>query len=104
MTPTNTRLSVSDHDGNVVLETTAECNRIVIDPETARQLAESIARAAYYCHYGIVPNDKKSILSEQKRTMLITRASHIIRDLTDKRWPPGKIAVEVVDTILSEVL
>lgn len=104
MTQQQTKLSVSDHEGNVVLTLPSVCDTITIDPETARQLGEAIARSSYYCRYGIQPDDKKSVISELKRTTLITRATHIIRSMTDQKIMPGKVAAEVVDVILSEVL
>lgn len=62
-----------------------------------------MARAAYSARYGIKADESKSIISDQKRMMLVTRVTHVIRSLQDKGKLPGVIASHVVDTILSEV-
>ena len=98
-----TKVSIGDDSGKVVLKFSRPTENLVMDPENARQIAEGIAKAAYTASTGINPNQKSSIISEQIRMRLITRTTHIIRNLQDKKTLPGRIAAEVVDTILSDV-
>lgn len=98
-----TSIEVSDHEGKVVLKFSKPTLHLVMEPENARLIGEGIARAAYTAKTGINPKSAKSVISAELRMRLVTRATHIIRNLTDKKVLPGRIAAEVVDSILSEV-
>jgi hypothetical protein len=98
-----TEIAVGDEGGQVVLRFPQAVEWCTLDPETARQVGEAIARAAYHAHTGQTVDPKQFVLSEQVRTRLITRVSHVIRSLQDKGRLPGFIAAEVVDTVLQEV-
>ena len=97
-----TTVSIGDSNGKVVLTFSQPTTNIVMEPENARQIGEGMARAAYTAKYGLKPQGK-SVISDQKRMLLITRVTHVIRSLQDKGKLPGMIASQVVDTILSEV-
>lgn len=103
MTETTTTVRIIDHDGMVVLQFSRPTENLVMEPENARQIGEGMARAAYTARYGVSPDRSRSIISDQKRMLLVTRATHIIRSLQDKGKMPGVIASSVVDAILSEV-
>lgn len=98
-----TTIAVGDEGGQVILRFPGSVEWCALDPETARQVGEAIARAAYKAHTGREPEKGRSIISEQVRTRMITRCTHVIRSLQDKGRLPGFIAAEVVDTVLSEV-
>lgn len=103
MTEPETTISISDHEGMVVMQFSKPTENLVMEPENARQIGEGMARAAYSARYGVSPDQSRSIISDQKRMLLVTRATHIIRSLQDKGKMPGVIASQVVDAILSEV-
>lgn len=97
-----TTVAVGERDGQVILSFPKPIQWAAFDPETAAQIGEAIAKEAYQCRYGR-KHESKSVIGEQVRMRLITRATHVIRSLQDKGKLPGVIASEVVDTILSEV-
>lgn len=96
-------VAIGERNGQVVLQFPESVQWAAFDPETARQIGEAIARAAYEVRFGRKPADGKSVISEQVRMRLITRATHVIRSLQDKGKLPGFVASQVVDVILSEV-
>lgn len=98
-----TTVAVGDRGGQVVLSFPRPVQWAALDPETAAQVGEAMARSAYKCRYGLEPNTNASMIGSEVRTRLITRATHIIRSLQNKGKLPGVVAAEVVDTILSEV-
>lgn len=97
-----TTCAIGERDGNVILEFPEAVQWAAFDPETARQIGEAIAKEAYHIHTGMKA-EGKSILSDQVRNRLVTRATHIIRDLRLKGKSHGYIAMCVVDAILAEV-
>lgn len=96
-------VAIGERNGQVVLQFHEPIQWAAFDPETARQIGEAIAREAYQIRYGVKPAEGKSVISEEIRMRLMTRATHVIRSLQDKGKLPGYIAAQVVDTILSEV-
>ena len=102
MTGTTT-CAIGNRDGMVVQEFPHPVTWAAFDPETARQIGEAMAKEAYYLHTGLKPEAGKSIISEQKRSLLVTRITHIIRSMNAQEKLPGYIAAQVVDTILAEV-
>ena len=103
MTEGATTCAIGERDGLVIMNFPKEVQWAAFDPETARQIGEAIARQAYEIHTGLKADPGRSIISEEKRTRLITRATHVIRSLQDSGKLPGFIAAQVVDTILAEV-
>lgn len=95
--------SVHVSDGQVIFTFPMEVKWVAFDPETARQIGESMARAAYRARFGSQPQVNKSHLVDQIRTRLHTSATHMIRSMIEKRELPGRIAQAVVDHVLSEV-
>lgn len=96
-------MQIMDRGGTVVIAFDRPVESIDLDPETARQAAETIARAAYTCRYGIEPQKNTSVIAQEKRMLLVTRVSHIIRSMQEKNKLPGVIASHVVDQILQEI-
>jgi|SRR3989304_5890699 len=98
-----TKVIVGEENGRVVLRFPKAVEFAAFDPENARQVGEAMAKAAYHLHTGLHATDGRSALSAELRMRLVTRATHIIRNLTDKKILPGRISQEVVDSILSEI-
>lgn len=98
-----TTCAVGVKEGQVVIEFPDSVRWATFDPETARQLGEAIARAAYEARFGVKPNQNKSSLADSVRTRLHLNATHMIRSMVDQRVLPGRIAQKVVDYVLTEV-
>jgi hypothetical protein len=96
-------MQIKERDGVIVICFDRPLESIDLDPETARQVAETIARVAYSCRYGIEPQKNTSVIAQEKRMLLVTRISHIIRSMQEKNKLPGVIASHVVDKILQEI-
>lgn len=97
---------VGDEKGNVILRFPKPVEWVALDPETARQVAESIARTAYKARFGDTPTtEKKSQITEQLRTKLKNRVTLMLRTFSNKApVPPLEAqAVEIVDQLLNEV-
>lgn len=100
---TTTMLAVGERDGRVVLQFPHAVRECIIDPETARQAGEAIARSAYTAHYGTPPPAARSAISAAKRVHLKARATLIVRSLTEAHKSAGYIADHVVDMLLTEL-
>jgi hypothetical protein len=99
-----TTCAVGDRDGQVVLQFPEAVQWAAFDPETARQIGEAMAKAAYKARFGVDPGaNMKSQLVDQIRTRLHASATQMIRSMINKRDLPGVIAQEVVDLVLREV-
>ena len=103
MSDGKTQVVVGEENGRVVLRFPKAIDFVAFDPENARQVGEAMAKAAYHLHTGLTAPQGRSALSAELRMRLVTRATHIIRNLTDKKILPGRISQEVVDSILSEI-
>ncbi len=103
MSDGKTSVAVGEENGRVVLRFPKPIDFAAFDPENARQVGEAMAKAAYHLHTGKKAPDGRSALSAELKMRLVTRATHIIRNLTDKKVLPGRISQEVVDSILSEI-
>ena len=99
----STEVAVGEENNRVILKFPNPVSFVAFDPNNARQVGEAMAKVAYHIDTGLQAPDGRSALSEELRMRLVTRATHIIRNLTDKKMLPGKIANEVVDSILSEI-
>ena len=98
-----TQVAVGEENGRVTLRFPKALDFAAFDPENARQVGEAMAKASYHLHTGKKAPDGRSALSADLRMRLVTRSTHIIRNLTDKKVLPGRISQEVVDSILSEI-
>lgn len=83
---------------------------ITLAPEEARQAAEALARSAYESHYGRAPDAGRSTISDMKRVALVRRVALMIGSFVRKGQVSSnpdqnqKMAVAVVDSVLSEAL
>lgn len=98
-----TTLAVGDRLGKVVLQFPHPVRECVIDPATAHQVAEHLARSAYTAHYGVPPQSAASQISLAKRTHMKARATLIIRSLRERGKSDAYIADHVTDMLLKEV-
>jgi len=94
-------LELEERNGAVIL--TLSGNYAILPPEQAHEVAETLARYAYAAKTGSEPRTK-SMIAEQIRAKMVTRISHVIKNLSDRNKPPLYIASEVVNLILSEAL
>jgi hypothetical protein len=104
--PEHMAIAVGRNGPHVVLRFQKAVEWVALDAETARQCAESIARCAYEVHYGAPPPTGKSVVSDAKREMLVKRLALMLGSFARQPRMPsnGAMAVQLVDTILAEVL
>ena len=99
----STEVAVGEENNRVILKFPKPVSFVAFDPNNARQVGEAMAKVAYHIDTGLQAPDGRSALSEELRMRLVTRVTHVIRNLTDRKVLPGRISQEVVDTILSEI-
>lgn len=102
-TDTTTMLAIGERHNRVVLSFPHAVRECVIEPETARQVGEQIARSAYTAHYGVPPPVGRSAISSAKRAALKARATLIIRSLAEAHKSAGYTADHVVDMLLADL-
>lgn len=95
--------AVGQLNGKVVLTFPQPIRWLAIAPENAGPLGEQLARLSYHIKTGRDPNQAQSIITAEIRNRLVTRITHVIRSMDERKRLPGHIASEVVDIILSEV-
>lgn len=97
-----TDVSVSEHNGNVLIGT-PERPIFALDPAAAHALSEALARSGYKAKYGVdlVP-ERQSAVTRVVREQMVNRVSHIIRSMTEQHKPRVMIAESVVDAVLSK--
>jgi hypothetical protein len=97
--------------GEVVLRFPKDVGWCALDPQTAVNVGESMARAAYEIRHGRPPPPNADALADEIkrkatdiiRQKMINRTALILRNLQDRRADLNRQAVEVVDRILQEV-
>lgn len=99
MKPAQT-VAVGELDGQVILHMPVVTDTITLDPETARQMAECMAKEAYKINYGVL-DVSKSVIAEDVRNRLVRRAELIL--VSEAKKHPQYIAMSIVDSILAEV-
>lgn len=104
MSENENAFAIGEVKGKVVITMPKLCQEIVMDPETARQAGEALARHSYTARYGVIPEQHISTISNEKREMLATRLKHILRSMTEKQRSPDHIVREIMDTVLAEIL
>lgn len=93
-------LTIEERKGAIVVfigETYA-----ILPPEQAMEVGELLTRYGYHAKTGQEVPGKK-IMSEMIQNKLYQRASLMIKNLTDRKTKPMRIAQEVVDAVLREV-
>lgn len=85
---------------------------IPMDPQAAFEMGENLARAAHAAKFGVPAQSDNGYLHEQMRAkvteemrmFLIQRLSVMLNSTRhNKRFSNGKLATELVDTILTKV-
>ncbi|MCR4331265.1 MAG: hypothetical protein NUV34_00955 [Sulfuricaulis sp.] len=107
--------TVQDRKGVVVMRLTTEGAQpleISVDPQAAFDIGEQLARAAHTARFGEPLKSDMSYLQDQirKRTtedyrmFLVQRVTVMLNSLRNSPgWSNGRLAAEVVDTILTKV-
>lgn len=98
-----TNIAIGQRDGQVILQFQNQVEWIALDPQNAVQIGEAIARAAYECRFGKVPEGTKSVLKQETVNRLYNRTELVLRSLLSKNKSNKYIAHQVVDTVLAEV-
>ena len=93
-------IAIKDENGMVLLEFPQPIRWCELDAETARQVGEAIAKAAYKARYGLNPPDGSRIAAD-KRLHLVTRVAHVIRQLNERGRSPKYSAEQIVDIVLA---
>lgn len=99
-----TSIAIKDEKGMVlvgVFEESQPVRWVDLDPETARQAAEAMAKAAYTARFGMAPPAGKSVIAEDKRKRLANRVAVVIRQLQERGRTPKYTAMQVVDIVLA---
>lgn len=107
------QVAVGVVDGKVVAKWHAPLTEIVFDPKNAYSVGIHLSRAAMEAHQG-KPSGKelefiagelaqvKVQVTPLQRMAMVQHASHMIRSMIDQKRSPGRIAAEVVDSVLAE--
>lgn len=105
MSEGTTTVAVGDRDGQVVLQFPKAVSWAALDPETARQVGEAMARTAYKCRYGAEPDKASgSKIAEGVYQKLVKRVELVISSMQRKQKHPTVVASEVVDVVMREVM
>lgn len=97
-------IAIKDEKGMVlvgVFEEAQPVRWVDLDPETARQAAEAMARAAYAARYGVQPPEGRSAIAEDKRNRIANRLATVIRQLQERGRSPKYTALQVIDIVLA---
>ena len=96
-------IAIGERNGKVVLSFPHATKEFTCDAETARQIAEQIARSAYKAHYGaeVAEGSKRSEVTELMRQRMHGRAAIVVRTLLDQGKSAEYIGKHLTDTILS---
>lgn len=92
-------VKVTDREGKVIIQT--DDGNFLFGPGDAVAFANSILAAATACGAEIEVMTQPKPISDEQRARLVTRCSHILRSMKDKKTE--LIAYQIVDTILSDV-
>ena len=109
--PGATVVAVGIRGGEVVLQFPANVQWATLDPQTAVNVGEAMARAAFEIRHGRQPRANVDVLAEEikrratdiVREKMINRTVLILRSLREKGKNEIYTATEVVDRILQEV-
>jgi hypothetical protein len=99
----NVEIAVGEMNGKVALKFFKPVDIVVFDPKNAVDIAKQFLDIAQACGANITLQVPKRKISKERRDLLINRAYHVYRSLTEKGRPPKYIAKEVVDSVLSAI-
>lgn len=107
--------TVQDRKGAVIMRLATEGAQpieITVEPQAAFEIGEQLARAAHTARFGEPLQSDMSYLQDQirervtedYRMFLVRRISVMLNSLRDNPgWSNGRLAAELVDTILTKV-
>lgn len=109
--PGATTAAVGIRDGQVVMQFPNAVQWVAVDPQTAVNIGEALARAGYEIRHGHAPQENTAVLQEEikrkatdmVRKSMITRSEIILRQLLERNRSLNYIATELVDRMLQEV-
>lgn len=99
---TTDTIALKEEDGMVLIEFPEPVRWVKLDPNTAKAVGIQMAKDAYKAQTG-GEADGKVIITQELEAKLITRLTHVIKNLQDKGKLPGFIAQEVMTIVLREV-
>lgn len=109
MTEEATKVVVEARDGLVILQFSKPTQNLAMQPGNAFPIAEAMARAAHQAKFPGEPMHDGSYIAQQVnarvtealRDAMVVRASVVMGNLYQKKWTPGKAALEIVDIVLA---
>jgi hypothetical protein len=107
-----TDMIIAAHEGQVIVRFPQAMNFLVMDPENARNIGESIARASFEARYGEKPPTAASEIARQARDKftettrlkLIARIALVLNSENIMAMAPKDRALRVVDIIMTELV
>ena len=105
----NVDVAVGVVQGKVVAKWHQPTNQIVFDPQNAFEVGEALARAGHEARFGTKPAADASYIAEQVRARvteelrdhMVARVALVLPQLMERKWTPGRTALEVVDICLA---
>ena len=109
--PGATTAAVGIRDGQVVMQFPHAVQWVAVDPQTAVDIGEALARAGFEIRNGHPPRENTAVLQDEikrkatdiVRLSMITRSEIILRQLLERKRSMNYIATELVDRMLQEV-
>lgn len=109
--PGATTAAVGIRNGQVVMSFPLAVQWVAVDPQTAVNIGEALARAGFEIRNGRPPRDNVAVLQEEikkkatdmVRQSMIRRTEIILVQLLERGRKPTYIATELVDRMLQEV-
>ena len=106
-----TQCIVGDENGKVFVRFKDPVNVFLLDPQSAFEMGEQMAKAAHKARFGEdVPDDVNYLaqqvrlrVTEQMRDRKINRVAIMLNNFKEGTKTPGYWAQQIVDTILSDI-
>jgi len=99
---TTDTIAFKEEDGMVIIEFQKPVRWVKLNPEIAKQAGMQMAKDAYKAQYG-TEAEGKTIITRELEAKLLTRLTHVIRNMQKNGKAPGFIANEVMAIVLREV-
>lgn len=102
--PGTDTMALGEEDGHVFLIFEKPVKWVKLDPLTAKNVGERMARDSYKALFGDTPTTQaRSVIVEQKRSTLVTRVEHMLRSMAEQGQHPKMQANAVVDQVMQEL-
>lgn len=98
-----TEMVLFPHEGKVIVRYREPRLFVAFDPSNAVDVGKKLIDCAVECGAEVQIQVPRREISKGKRDALITRATHVLRSMTEQRRSPAHIARHVVDSILSAI-